>query len=288
MGRIKKLFRWVITHKLRTVGLLAATLTIGYTITFFIVEYSHSPTDKTFKLSDGRRLAYMIYRESTDPGAPTVVFVHGAPADASSWKYLISKMPKDIRIGAVAIDRLGYGNSDKEEELELDSHARAISEFASSLERPPILVGHSYGGPVALAVAAHHPESIAGVILVAGSCDPYMKDTQWLRGAIDSIEAIVPTSWEHANAELLALTDENREMESKLKNVVAPVTVIHGTRDMVCPHDGTVSYLKKTLVNSRQVEVRSLSGVGHNIHFSKPRIVIEEIQNMAALLAPGS
>ncbi|MEG3168405.1 alpha/beta hydrolase [Sphingomonas sp. LB3N6] len=36
-----------------------------------------------------------------------------------------------------------------------------------ALDRPPLLVGHSLGGAVALGVATHHPGSVAGLALLA-------------------------------------------------------------------------------------------------------------------------
>lgn len=85
-----------------------------------------------------------------------------------------------------------------------------------------------------------------------------------------------------ANRELLALTDENRAMEAMLERVVCPVVVIHGEWDPVCPHDGTVSYLKRALPNA-DVRVRSVLRAGHNPHVSRPALVARAVAELAKL-----
>jgi len=143
-----------------------------------------------------------------------------------------------------------------------------------------ILVGHSYGCPAALRAAADYPELVGGLVLVAGACDAEMQDAIWARKLGVAFSFAMPDSWDTANRELLALTDENDAMRDLLDRVVCPVVIVHGTWDPVCPHDGTVQYLQGALVNA-DVRVVSLKHAGHNLHLTHPEVVAREIAAVA-------
>ena len=268
-------FLW--QRKWGTLGTGAAVLTSAYAVTYAIVEFQESPTNRFQSTSSSDMyVAYRTHEGIATREAP-VVLVHGAPADASSWNRLLgSEAAKRSDARFIAIDRLGYGNSTPGAQLSLEQHAESLLPF---IEEGTILVGHSYGGPVVLRAAAMFADRIDGVVIVAGACDPFMKDAQGVRRAVDAIAPIVPEPWEVANRELLALTEENRAMEAHLDRIRCPVEVIHGTWDPVCPHDGTVAYLERALPNA-DVNVVSLHRAGHNIHLDHPNEVINAVERI--------
>ena len=246
-----------------------------------LVSCATSPTDQSAALPSGESVAYLT--DAHDTGVPgRVVLIHGSPADASSWSKLLKQERHALPADVVVIDRLGFGNSTPGVQGSLAAQAAAAAAFLEPIDGSrPILVGHSYGGPVALRAAVDYPDRIGGIVLVAGACDAYMNDSQGLRRAIDAISLIVPEAWEVSNAELLALTDENRAMESLLSQVTCPVVILHGTWDPVCPHESTVAYLQDRLVNAAEVRVVSLERTGHNLHLSHPAQIAEEVRRLA-------
>jgi pimeloyl-ACP methyl ester carboxylesterase len=272
--------KWIWLNKLRSFGYGFGLLVLAYAGLFMLVSCSSSPTDKQITLGDGRVLAYSEHVGGSTDG-PKVVLLHGAPTDASSWNKLIERRG-EIHAGEIcAVDRMGYGNSTNEDELTLAGHAEAIAPLLHEDAGPrPILVGHSYGGPVALRLAADYPEQVGGVVLVAGACDAYMQDSQWFRRGLDGIRLIVPEDWERANRELLALTDENRAMEPLLDQVACPVVIVHGTWDGVCPHDSTVTYLQERLINAESVRVVSIKRARHNLQLTHLDEVINAINSI--------
>jgi len=167
------------------------------------------------------------------------------------------------------------------------AHAEAIHRFIADKGILPVVVGHSYGGPVVLRLAADYPDSIAGIVIVAGAVDPYMNDTQGFRRFIDSLTPAIPPAWATANAELLALTEENRVMMPALAGVTCPVTVIHGTWDPVCPYSGSIDYLQRSLSGAEAVKIRTLEHTGHNIHLSHPEVIVEETIALLSGPKPG-
>ena len=79
--------------------------------------------------------------------APTVVLVHGAWADASSWAGEVRMLQRaGVRVRAIA---------NPVEDLITD--ARYVADFLKTVRGPIVLVGHSYGGAVITNAAAGVP-----------------------------------------------------------------------------------------------------------------------------------
>ena len=99
------------------------------------------------------------------PGGHELVLLHGQPGAGADWDQVASKLP--ARFHAVAPDRPGYGSSQLPAGG-FTANARAvISDLDSRGVRRAVLVGHSYGGGVALAAASSAPERIEAVVLLA-------------------------------------------------------------------------------------------------------------------------
>lgn len=87
---------------------------------------------------------------------PTVVLVHGAFADGSSWAHVISELRSDgIRAIAAANPLRG-----------LAADASYVASVARQIEGPVVLVGHSYGGAV-ITVAGAGAGNAVGLVYVA-------------------------------------------------------------------------------------------------------------------------
>lgn len=276
-------------HKLRVIIAVLTVLPVAYGIGCAVIGMDRSPARDYVELDFNRRMAYLVIRSPLDGNAVDYLLIHGTPAHAGSWRRVAAGIP-DSNMGQwIAIDRLGFGNSTNVMVTSLEEHGQSIADFIdiANLKRP-ILIGHSYGGPVALAVAAYHPEKIGGVVLVAGACDPYMKDSVGFRKWVHSLGILVPRPWRYANKELLDLTGENRKMEERLSRVVCHVVAIHGTWDPVCPYKGTMQYLRGALSSAESFNVVELPRVGHNIHLTHPDIVIREAERLAGAGAEGN
>lgn len=88
---------------------------------------------------------------------PTVVLVHGAFADASSWNGVIPKLQADgYEVIAVANPLRG-----------LASDSAYVSTILKTIQGPVVLVGHSYGGAV-INNAAVGNDNVKALVLVAG------------------------------------------------------------------------------------------------------------------------
>lgn len=100
---------------------------------------------------------------------PAIVLIHGLAAQMRSLSWpLFHRLSDDFHV--LAVDRPGSGYSTREPGLApgIRGDAGAIAELLAQrgVERA-LVVGHSLGGAVALALAVHHPERVGGLALVA-------------------------------------------------------------------------------------------------------------------------
>ena len=93
---------------------------------------------------------------STTAGSPTVVLVHGAYADASSWNGVIGRLhAEDVKVTAPANPLRG---------ISIDS--AYIASVLDQTPGPVLAVGHSYGGAV-ITNAATGAKNVVGLVYVA-------------------------------------------------------------------------------------------------------------------------
>ncbi len=103
-------------------------------------------------------------------GGPPVVLLHGQPGAASMWAPVLPRLAAHVRV--ITPDRPGYGATGGRA-LGIAANAVVLGELLDALEMErATVVGHSWGGGVALALAAEQPDRVAGLVLVAsvGTC----------------------------------------------------------------------------------------------------------------------
>jgi pimeloyl-ACP methyl ester carboxylesterase len=104
------------------------------------------------------------------PGAGTpVLLIHGLPGTAEDFNTVT---PLLAGHRTIAIDRPGFGYSSGGY-VPFARQLRTVAELLSKLHIVrPIIVGHSYGGAIALAFAEQHPSELGGLVLVdaAAAC----------------------------------------------------------------------------------------------------------------------
>ena len=87
---------------------------------------------------------------------------------ARSWTRQLEALPDRMRI--IAVDLPGHGESSVPPGSSIDDYAAAVADFTSALGcGPVVVVGHSLGGSIAIALAAHQPALVRGLVLIA-SC----------------------------------------------------------------------------------------------------------------------
>jgi len=138
-------------------------------LTRFSLRVSRPPARRPAASAAGSGAAATAYPEPV-PHQDLVhhhdlVLLHGQPGLGSDWQQVLARLPAGIR--AVAPDRPGYGSS-HQQAGGFDLNARAVLADLDDrgIERA-VLVGHSYGGGVALTTAALAPDRVEALILLA-------------------------------------------------------------------------------------------------------------------------
>ena len=106
-------------------------------------------------ISVGGASAMTQNRNGTEKSRPTIVLVHGAWADGSSWNGVTSRLQEDGYTVYVLANPLRG----------LPSDSAYIASILNTITGPIILVGHSYGGAVISNAATGNP-NVKGLVYV--------------------------------------------------------------------------------------------------------------------------
>ena len=123
-----------------------------------------------------------VLTSPTDGLRPTIVLVHGAWADASSWNGVTESLLAagyDVRAIANPVENL-------------TTDAEYVADFLSTLTGPVVLVGHSYGGSVITNAAAGSRKVTALVYVDAAA--PDVGETNGSLSGTDSVLSRKPES----------------------------------------------------------------------------------------------
>jgi pimeloyl-ACP methyl ester carboxylesterase len=137
-----------------------------------------------------------------------LVFLHGQPGSGTDWQQVTRLLPAHWH--TVAADRPGYGSNPRPAAGFAANACDVFTQMDSRGIQRAVLVGHSYGGGVALAAASLAPHRVEAVVLLA-SVGPGCVDT-WDRllaapgtGPLCALTAWQLTPWA-AQARLAWLT----------------------------------------------------------------------------------
>ncbi len=117
-------------------------------------------TRKTIRAKDG----LSIVCDTGGKGDTTLVFLHGWCGDRTWWKSQVNAFAGDYRV--VIVDQAGHGESGKErKEWTVEALAQDVATVVKELKlKRVILIGHSMGGPIALAAAKRMPGKVVAVV----------------------------------------------------------------------------------------------------------------------------
>ncbi len=129
-------------------------------------------TCATDLLGLGRRVAATPWgdvRAYLGGEGPPLVLLHGLGAAAVTWLELVPALRERHRV--LALDLPGHaGSPPLPSGSAVERFADAVAAALASLDaRPALVVGHSFGGQVALRLALRHPGAVRALLLVAPS-----------------------------------------------------------------------------------------------------------------------
>jgi pimeloyl-ACP methyl ester carboxylesterase len=246
-----------------------------FTMAPFSPEVRHLPYN-------GKTLRYLLLEHDRDK--PYVVFIHGAPGSCTDYIRFFHDERLHRHFNILSIDRPGYGYSDfGNSETSIYKQAEAMTAVVQTVchENQVLLVGHSYGGPIVLSMAANFRFSVAKILLLAPAIDPsnekkvgvarlgVQRGTRWLTPPALRVAADEKTT--HIQALL--------ELQPQLANVKTPIYHMHGTRDSLVPYTN-VSFSENTF-SKEQLTIHTLQDVDHFLPWTHYDLVVETLVSMA-------
>lgn len=112
-------------------------------------------------------MPHPLHVEHLGTAGPRVLLLHSSGMSSRQWKHLATRLAPFFRV--TLADQLGHGANppwpvDKPLDWHLD--VEALGAVLTSLGEPAHLVGHSYGGLLALALGRAHPHLVRSLALV--------------------------------------------------------------------------------------------------------------------------
>lgn len=181
---------------------------------------------------------------------PDLVLLHGSGGNLRDFTLdLAPELAKRYRV--ILFDRPGHGYTDRVSDtgttLREQAHLLAGAAQQLGAERP-IVLGHSFGGAVALAWAVHEPDSIAALIPLAAPSNPWDSDLPLLY-KVTSHPVLAPI----ANPLIAAFASDER-VEQGVASVFEPNAVPEGYLD----HFGAPLTLRRDSLRANALQRRNL------------------------------
>jgi pimeloyl-ACP methyl ester carboxylesterase len=229
--------------------------------------------------------------EAGDPEHPLIAVIHGSMDRSAGMLKLSRRLDADFRV--LRYDRRGYGRSFPHNgPFTMDAQIEDLVELLAG--RKAVLIGHSYGGNVALATADHHPDLVAGVavyetplswepwwpgttagaIAVAERGKPQEAAEQFMRRilGVQRWEALPERSKQTRRNEGVAMVEELADLRRNrpwvAQNITVPVITSFGS--LGAPHHRDGMRHAAELLHCPVVE---LPGCRHDAPLSHPELV---------------
>jgi pimeloyl-ACP methyl ester carboxylesterase len=206
-----------------------------------------------------------------DGSGDPIVFLHGMGTSAATWERCMELLAD--RFTVVAPDLLGHGSSpvlDDPAEYTRDRTLVDLDDIVADLDGPPVLVGHSLGGYLALAYAATRPESVRGVVVLntgPGYRDDAKREEWNARSRRNAHRFGVPEQVTTMNLQ------EDSVVMDRLADMDTPTLVLAGGDDRP-EYTGAGQYLERKMPHARLVVV---DGGGHSMHEDTHAAVVAEL-----------
>lgn len=115
---------------------------------------------------------------------PQVLAIHGLTGHGRRWETVATRHLDDVAL--VAPDLIGHGRSTWAAPWTIEANVAALARLLDNAAEPVVVVGHSFGGAIALQLAADHPDRVAALVLL----DPAVGlDGEWMREIADQMMA---------------------------------------------------------------------------------------------------
>ena len=149
---------------------------------------SDRPTEAFAQVGGGE-----IHYRDWGGGGQAVTLVHGLASNCRIWDFVAPILSRRFRV--FALDQRGHGRSFKPDGgYDFAGVVADLDEFADAVgANRPVIVGHSWGGDVALEYAVAHPDKTRGLVFVDGGTIEISRRSDWTLE--DAKREMAPPVW---------------------------------------------------------------------------------------------
>lgn len=164
-----------------------------------------------------------------------VVIITGTPSWSEYWAPTIAALPATREM--IVADRPGFRTSEPEGAVrDLTKQADAL---AAMLDTHPgervLLVGQSFGAPVATLMAQRYPDRVHALVLVSPFFGDRGPTARRMIGAGRIFHGVLPRDMRNSITEVVAQTDQLPAVWTALRGLEQPIVFIHGDDDTFVP-----------------------------------------------------
>ena len=199
-------------------------------------------------------------------------------------------------IDALALDLPGFGASPAPDAvIGADGYADIVREIFDLFDRPPVLVGHSFGGRVAVCLAAKYPYRIRGLVLtgvpllrISPTKKPpftYLVARKMNQIGVLSNDRMESLKRSRGSADYRAVTGVMRDVLVKVVNesyepemaaLKCRVELLWGQNDTEVP----VDVAEKSVEMIEDAALTVIPGVGHMIPIEAPDLLRSSVESL--------
>jgi pimeloyl-ACP methyl ester carboxylesterase len=207
---------------------------------------------------------------------PKLICLHGSPSSLTAWRTIYTDTVFLSRYQVIAIDRPGYGYSGfGNVETDIQQQVLELQVLVDSLtkHKKAILIGASYGGPVAAQLAMNLPDRFRQLVLLSASLKPGSEKTYWVSYPMTFplLKYIFPPTFVMSSEEKLSHATQLTSLIHWDK-INMDVLIIHGNRDRLVYYENAI-FAREKLQHARKLNFVTMNGKGHSIIFSRPDFI---------------
>ena len=209
---------------------------------------------------------------------PTIIFVHGTIGSVNDFNRYLNDNTLQQHYNMLAYDRIGYNYNDKHQVQESIAFEREhLDHIINQLATDKIiLVGYSYGGPIALASKQQTLKTILLAPAVYSEVEPMPWALNFYRW--QTTRWLVPPIWKQASKEKISHKNDLKNFENNWKSNTNNIISIHGDGDWVVPLENSV-FLQEQLPKN-QFKLVTIQGAGHELVWSEFDFIKQQLLNL--------
>lgn len=222
-----------------------------------------------------------------NPKGKSLLLLHGSPSSLSSWTPLYADSAFMDAFKIIAVDRPGYGYSNfGHVETSIAKQAEIVEAIIDSLDlSTTILLGTSYGGPVAAQMAMNRPDKVEHLVLLSASVKPTAEKTYGISYLMTApvIKYVFPAIFRMSSEEKFSHAAELAGLKN-WDSIKSPTSIMHGDKDRLV-YFSNAEFLKERIPNSTLYVMKDK---GHALMFTDTDYIKKMLwEVLAANSSPG-